>query len=121
VKYEELPVLTRDEVEAALARGDAAEMGVAVLSAALHCPDHAWAESLCHRLASNPEPNVRGNALLGLGHIARIHRSLDLGRAAALIRAGLKDSDPFVRGQADSAADDVRHYVGWPGPSLLRS
>jgi hypothetical protein len=56
---------------------------------------------------------VRGSALLGFGHLARRFRELDAGRVRPLLLAGLADPDPWVRGQADAAADDAEFYLGW--------
>ena len=65
------------------------------------------------RFAAHPHFNVRGNALLGLGHIARRHRRLDRARSQAALEAGLQDAHAYVRGQADAAAGDVEHFLGW--------
>lgn len=71
-----------------------------------------WAEAICFRLASHLLFNVRGNAILGLGHIARTCRQLDLSRALPVISLGLSDPHDYVRGQADSAASDLHTYLG---------
>ena len=112
-RYEPIPELTRTEVEAAIARDDPDELLRAVLAAALQAEDGAWAEDVCARLAAHPHPDVRGNAVLGLGHLARVHGRLDRERAMPLLEAALADADEHVRGQADAAADDVEHFLGW--------
>jgi len=105
--------MSRDEITAAVARGHADELRYAVRAAALYDPDAAWAEDLCLRLAMHPHFNVRGNALLGLAHIARLHGRLDRARAEPALKAGLSDANDYVRGQADAAAGDVEHFLGW--------
>ena len=85
---------------------------IAVLSVALHEPDVVWAESFCTRLASHTDPIVRGNAILGFGHIARLHGRLNLAIVEPLIQAALGDEDEHVRGQAESAADDIESFLG---------
>jgi hypothetical protein len=72
-----------------------------------------WAEQVCLRLASHPDARVRGNAILGFGHLARIFRSLNRSAVQPLLEAGLVDPDPVVRRQAISAAEDVEWYLGW--------
>ncbi|WP_437734245.1 hypothetical protein [Sorangium sp. So ce1335] len=104
---------TRADVEAVIARGEPAELLHVPLVVSLDPPGRVWAEQICLRLAAHPSPNVRGNALLGLGHLARIFRSLHRRRAQPVIEAGLQDPDPYVRGQAGAAADDVAWYLGW--------
>jgi len=74
--------------------------------------DRLWAESICLRLADHPHFNVRGNAVLGLGHIARTCRALTAETAFPVIERGLQDPHPYVRGHADNAASDVHIYLG---------
>ncbi len=105
--------MSRPEVEATLARDSPAEVRIAVLAAALHGEDRRWAEDICIRLSRHGDFNVRGNAMLGLAHLARIHRELDASKSLPVIQAGLLDEHEYVRGQADDAADDVEQYLGW--------
>lgn len=112
-RYEALPELSPAGVEAAVRRGDPDELLRAVLSAALYAADPEWAAGVCLRLAAHPHPGVRGNAVLGLGHLARLHGRLDRARVQPVLEAALSDPDPFVRGQADAAVDDVEHFLGW--------
>ncbi len=90
-------------------------MAAAVLSAALHSDDLAWAEQLCVRLAGHAHEQVRGNAVLGLGHLARRFGRLTEGRVAPLMAAALHDTSAYVRGQAAAAADDLEQFLGWKG------
>jgi hypothetical protein len=113
MKYEAGEPRSTDEIEAAISRNDPNELANAVISAALHADDPAWAEALCLRLAKHEHVNVRGNAILGFGHIARIHRQLDKGRVKPLIEAALRDASGYVRTQADGAADDVELFLKW--------
>ena len=100
-------------IEAAIGRDDPDELRIAVLSAALHAQDPVWAEGVCVRLVSHPHWNVRGNAVLGFGHLARIHGALDRARVLPLVEAALADGHRYVRGQAYGAADDLEQYLGW--------
>src|SRR4051812_39906816 len=88
-----------------------------VVGVALH-GDVERAATLCCTLASHPHSGVRGNALLGLGHLARLHRGTGLARNVVerLVRTGLTDSEPYVRAQADNAADDLEQFLGWRIP-----
>jgi hypothetical protein len=114
---EPIPEMSVEEVEAAIGRNQPDELLLAVLSAALHGLDPAWAQDVCCRLAAHEHFNVRGNAILGFGHLVRIHGRLDRSVVLPIIKAGLKDSHEYVRGQAHAAADDVEHFLQW---SVLR-
>jgi hypothetical protein len=113
-RYEPIPEMSEAEIYAALAADDPEVLLYAVLSAALY-GEPVWAAQVCAQLATHGHFNVRGNALLGFAHLARLHGGLGLDRSRVepLIRAGLEDPDAYVRGHAGDAADDVAHYLGW--------
>ena len=112
-KYEKIEELSQTEVEAAILRDNSDELVYAVLSAALYAEDAAWAEDICARLAAHENENVRGNAILGFGHIARIHEQLTEATVKPLIEAALEDESADVRGQAEGAKDDVKFFLRW--------
>lgn len=68
------------------------------------------AERLLLELSSSKEPNIRGISILGLGHLARVHK-MSSGQAVEAVRRGLADSDQFVAGHADSAAEDISLFT----------
>jgi len=104
---------TEADVEAVLARGDLAELLYVPLVVSLNPPDCDWAEAICVHLAAHPDLNVRGNALLGFGHLARTCGRLTEAVVRPIIQAALRDEHPFVRGHASDAADDIEQYLGW--------
>jgi len=104
--------VTEQQLAEALERNEPDELQHMALAVALHEPDADRAFAACARLAEHPDLGVRGNAMLGFGHIARLHRQLDE-RALPMIEAGLQDPAAWVRGQADSAAGEVQALLGW--------
>src|SRR6185503_13289692 len=91
MKYYDIEKLSTAEVEAAILRNKPIELSTAVLSAALYADSAEWAQGVCERLATHPNENVRGNAILGFGHVARINGRLTESRVRPLIEAGLRD------------------------------
>lgn len=57
--------------------------------------------------------HYRGNAFLGLAHIARIDGELDRTTVKPIILRGLDDLHEYVRGHAVDAKEDLEHYLGW--------
>lgn len=105
---------TESDVEAVIARGNPDELlyvPIVVGMNAADC-DRSWAETVCFNLATHPDFNVRGNAILGLGHIARTCGELNLEHAIPLITKALSDPHEYVRSHAESAADDLKTYLG---------
>ena len=101
------------DVEGALACDESDELLHVPILIALDPPDCAWAQEVCIRLAAHPHANVRGNAVLAFGHLARTCGALDEPRVRPLIESALHDQDDYVRGQAHAAADDAGHFLGW--------
>ena len=60
--------------------------------------------------------SIRGNAVLGLGHIARIHRRLDESKVRPIIDAAIKDPSKYVRAHAYDAQGDMEVFLGWSFP-----
>jgi hypothetical protein len=113
MKYHDIEKLSTAEVEAAILRNKPIELSTAVLSAALYADRAEWAQGVCERLAPHSNENVRGNAILGFGHVARINGKLTKSRVRPLIEAALQDDSEYVRGQAEAAADDVELFLRW--------
>jgi hypothetical protein len=111
--YEPISQLSQDQIEECITRNDPHELLHAVLSAALYAEDQDFAEQVCLKLARHEHFNVRGNALLGFAHIARIHGKLNEKEVRPLVEIGLHDQDDYVRGQAEDARDDIEHFLGW--------
>ena len=113
MRYEAIPEPDGYDIDAVLARGDLAQLRLVAISISLHSEDPQEAEEVCLRLARHADGVTRGNSVLGLGHIARIHRRLTEGAARTVVEAALRDPDDWVRGQATSAADDIEQFLGW--------
>jgi hypothetical protein len=113
MKYEEIQQMSAEQIDSIILRNQPDELLIAVLSAALYADDVKWAEDVCAKLANHENDNVRGNAILGFGHIARIHGKLTESKVRPLVEAALRDNSKYVRGHADAAADDIAHFLGW--------
>ncbi|HVF27445.1 MAG TPA: hypothetical protein VM943_04330 [Pyrinomonadaceae bacterium] len=113
MKYEPIEPRDKDEIESAVSRNNPDELLHAVISANLYADDPEWAESVCLRLVHHQDFNVRGNAILGFGQFARIHRKLNASRVKPMIVAALNDVSDYVRGQACATADDVEFFLKW--------
>ena len=111
LRYETIPWLGRSAINAAIRENNVELLRIAALSAALNSGDGIWAEMICHKLISNSDGIVRGNAALGLGHIARVFGSLDRQKAVKALKQLCKDEDEFVRGQAEGGLEDVRGFL----------
>lgn len=110
--YEPIPFLEQNEIIGSIERNDPDELSIAVLSAALY-QEPEFSEPICITLADHLNFKVRGNAILGFAHIARLYYQLHEPSVKPLIEKALKDSCEYVSGQAESAKDDLELYLGW--------
>ncbi len=111
--FDTLPPLTDKEIAAAVGRNVVEELQVVVVSAALYTDNLEFVQNLCVQLASHPNAIVRGNAILGFGHLARRFPRLDESVVRPIIEDGIRSNIDYIRGQAFDAAEDAEHYLGW--------
>jgi hypothetical protein len=108
--------------EAALERDDPLELIDWILEFSAESDDRELAENCCVRLARHRNAMVRGNSMLGFGHLARRFGRVDARRVKRLVDTGLHDGSDYVREQARSAAEDLTTFLGWefdlPGDDL---
>jgi hypothetical protein len=113
MQYEPLPDWCESEVQAVIQRGEPHELLYVPLVVSMNPPSRVYAEQICIRFASHSDPNVRGNAMEGFGHIARLFGSLNKRLIEPVIEAGMTDPHDWVRGKAENAADEIEWFCGW--------
>lgn len=107
--YEEPRPISKLKAEEELASGDIERMCTALVGLAFHESDWKWVQKRCLSLTQHPEPQVAGVALTCLGHLARIHRKLDLDEVIPVLEA-MRDNEQ-VGGRAEDALDDIRMFI----------
>jgi hypothetical protein len=111
--YQPIPKFSRAEMEKAILENDIEQLIYVPLFASMYYEDRNFAEQICLKLANHPNSNVRGLAIEGFGHIARIDGVLDKEIIKPLIEQALMESDEFVRMKAMDTKDDLIHFLKW--------
>ena len=101
---------TKEQVEEIVRRDDPNEVLYVPVVVTMDPPDYEWSESICIQLADHAHFNVRGNAILGFGHLARIF-SVASDQARRLVWKALQDEHQDVRGHAEDARDDIELFT----------
>ena len=112
-KFQDLNTITENDVNAALLRNDPEELQFVSLTLALSDLDFHFTQDVCIRLCSSIHSQVRSNALVSLGHLARRFRVLDEPTVKPFIESALQDADEYVRISAKSAADEIHQFLHW--------
>lgn len=113
MKYQPIPEFTKAEMETIIAQDDVEQLRYVPLFASLYYEDRDFAEKICIKLASHSNIYVRGCAIEGFEHIARIDGKLDEEVIKPLIKKALLDENEFVRMKADDAKDGIKHFLKW--------
>src|SRR5262245_52433972 len=92
-RYEPLPNWTIEEMEEVILRDDPTQISLVPLVAGLNPENCDWAIKTCLKLCKHWQGTVRGNAILGLGYLARTCGSLHKPTVFPIIAAGLGDED----------------------------
>lgn len=83
----------------------------ALLSMTFHEQNEALVLSELYKHVRSESQAIRGIAILCLGHAARIHGRIPAEPTIEIVKSGLADFDDYVRGYAESAADDIAMFV----------
>lgn len=110
MKYVEPRPADRETLAAAIDGGDGQTIAQALLGVTYNDPDPEWVQDMClHLIADHPDTGVRAIAITCLGHLARIHGRLDVGKVRPVLSA--LRADPDLGGRAEDALDDVDRFV----------
>lgn len=109
--YEELQPISRLDAATELGSSDWERISVALVRLALNDPDPEWLQETLLRYIDHQHYWVRGVAAMCLGHVARLHRQLDLDRCLPAIRRLQKDPNSDTRSHANDALDDIERYI----------
>jgi len=110
MRYHEIFPLSRPELEKLIESGNETAITDALLSAAYYDPDWQWVQNLCLRFMHHSDRGIRSNAVMCLGHIARIHKTLDWELVLPQL-AALKLEDPALAPWIEDAVEDIRFFL----------
>jgi hypothetical protein len=109
VQYREVQERDRQDIELLLRSPEKTDRLDALLSAAYYDPDWRWVQDLCLDFLTHADNAERRLAATCLGHLARIHKQLDIELVLSSL-APLKN-DPLVSSSVQDALDDIRFFL----------
>jgi hypothetical protein len=109
MRYEEVSPITRARAQEDLASGDSTRAVLALLRSAFHDPDWRWVQGQCLFHLTRQEKHLQQVAATCLGHLARIHGTLDLDLVVPLLEKMLRD--PNIAAEVQDALDDIEAFA----------
>lgn len=100
-----------NELADAMAKNDVERLPELIVSVALYDEDRESAENAFKQLSRHDDETVRGNAVLGFGHLSRRFGVIGDG-VEQIVKSALVDRSEYVRGHAYAAAGDLEHFLG---------
>ena len=107
-QFHEAPEILRKDALKAFASGESEQICKALVAVTIHDNDWRWVQEKCLEFLTSDDVDVSGLAATCLGHIARIHRTLDKARVIAALTNHLKDSR--IAGRIEDALDDIEMF-----------
>lgn len=108
-RYAEPLRLSREQALAQLKNADPYDRMDAILSLTLYEPDWRLGQSISLKMLDDPNIDVVATAILGLSHVARLHRHLDLDQV--LPRLEPLKSNPTLNGRIIDVLNDFDTYL----------
>ena len=109
MQYEELGPISRSEFAEVIALDREEDLSLALIRLALHDPDPDYVQDVCLGYVTDSRVWVRRNSATSLGHIARLHRRLDLTRVVPALLSLAED--PEAASWAEAALDDINVFI----------
>ena len=107
--YQEASPISREDAEIAFSSGVSERICDALVRVTFNDSDWRWIQEKCLLFINSSYPDVRGLAVTCLGHLARIHRKLDLKKVLPLLKNLRNDAE--VSGRVEDAFDDIETFV----------
>ncbi|MEO7659498.1 MAG: hypothetical protein ABIV48_07775 [Pyrinomonadaceae bacterium] len=107
--YQEVPTISREDAETAFSSGVAERICDALVRVTFNDSDWRWVQERCLFLINSSDPEVRGLAVTCLGHLARIHKNLDLNKVLPILENLRSNAD--IGGKVEDALDDIETFV----------
>lgn len=107
--FQEVIPISRNEAEEAFLSDSPERICNALLRISFNEPDWRWVQEKCLQFLSSKDSNVRGLAVTCLGHLARIHKQLDLHKILPVLE-NLRH-EPRIRGRVEDTLDDIETFI----------
>lgn len=103
--YREPLPISREDAETEFSSDISERICDALVSVTFNETDWRWVQEKCLHFIASSYPEVRGLAVTCLGHLARIHRKIDLEKVLPILKNLQNDAE--IGGRVEDALDDI--------------
>lgn len=103
--YREPLPISREDAETEFSSDVSERICDALVSVTFNETDWRWVQEKCLHFITSSYTEVRGLAVTCLGHLARIHRKLDLEKVLPILKNLQNDAE--IGGRVEDALDDI--------------
>jgi len=101
--------LTKAQAEVLLNSKNEEDVTKALLYICFNFEDSVWVQNICLKLLDCENENICGLAITCIGHIARIHSTIDQAKVLPALKEKINDSR--FAGRVADALDDINMFV----------
>jgi len=103
-------LISRDDAAKAFSSGNTPDACKSLVSLAFYETDWHWVQNKCLEFAKAENDELAGVAITCIGHLARIHKKLDLDIVLPVLDE--LGRNPKFKGRVEDALDDIKMYMG---------
>jgi hypothetical protein len=109
MKYQKTLLISYEDAKEKLKSDDPIHVTDALVRLTYHYSDWRWVQDQCLTLINHSDPVIKGLAVSCLGHLARIHNTIDTFKVLPILNSLL--DDPDIGGRAEDAIDDIEMFA----------
>lgn len=109
MKFEQIKPISKVNAELVFKSGVDNDIVEVLIRLAYHHNDWRWVQSKCLHYVENDNDSLKQTAILCLGHLARIHKQLDIEIVMPIVDRLKSQSN--LQGRIEDFLDDVSIYI----------
>ena len=109
MQYEDVAPVTKNEAERAFKSLEPNQIVNALLGITYFDADWEWVQDWCLHFLESKDVSVRNAAIACLGHLARIHKTINKPKVLGALRNHIKDAS--FEGRIEDAIDDIEMFA----------
>ncbi|MDB6056057.1 MAG: uncharacterized protein JWN25_3580 [Verrucomicrobiales bacterium] len=108
-KLQPISWISKKRAQIIFSGDDFSKIKFTLVRVALYEPDYKWATAQCLNFCDHADGEIRGLAAACLGHIGRVHGTIEMEKVIPVLERLLQDTQTV--GRAEDALGDIKQFV----------